>query len=70
MLVAEDLLTKSDDPTHKQKALYSLTEKSIELVPVFAQLGAWGRKHLRASEELSIRAEFLEAGGPVLWETR
>jgi hypothetical protein len=32
---------------------------------VFAQIGAWGRKHLPASEELSIRAEVLEAGGPV-----
>jgi DNA-binding HxlR family transcriptional regulator len=41
-LVEEGMLTKSDDPTHKQKAIYSLTEKSIDLVPVFAQLGAWG----------------------------
>lgn len=68
MLVAEGLLTKADDPTHKQKAIYSLTEKAIELVPVFAQIGAWGRKHLPASEELSIRAEVLEMGGPPLWD--
>ena len=32
-LVEEGMLTKSDDPTHKQKAIYSLTEKSIDLVP-------------------------------------
>lgn len=68
MLVAEGLLTKGDDPTHKQKAIYSLTEKAIELVPVFAQIGAWGRKHLPASEELSIRAEILESGGAPLWD--
>jgi hypothetical protein len=68
MLVAEGLLTKADDPTHKQKAIYSLTEKTIELVPVFAHIGAWGRKHLPASEELSIRAEILETGGPPLWD--
>jgi DNA-binding HxlR family transcriptional regulator len=40
------MITKADDPTHKQKAIYSLTEKAIELVPVFAMLGAWGRRHL------------------------
>ena len=68
MLVAEELLTKTDDPTHKQKAIYNLTEKAIELVPVFAHIGAWGRKHLPASEELSIRAEVLETGGPPLWD--
>jgi DNA-binding HxlR family transcriptional regulator len=68
MLGAEGLLTKADDPTHKQKAVYSLTEKAIELVPVFAHIGAWGRKHLPASEELSIRAEVLELGGPELWD--
>jgi len=68
MLVAEGLLTKADDPTHKQKAIYSLTEKAIELVPVLAHIGAWGRKHLPASEELSIRAEVLETGGPPLWD--
>jgi DNA-binding HxlR family transcriptional regulator len=62
------LLTKSDDPTHKQKAVYSLTEMSIELLPLFAQMGAWGRKHLQASEELSVRAQLLEEGGPALWE--
>ncbi|HEX6956576.1 MAG TPA: helix-turn-helix domain-containing protein [Ferrovibrio sp.] len=67
-LVELGMLTKTDDPTHKQKALYSLTEMSIELVPVFAQLGAWGRKWLPVTENLSIRAELLEKGGPALWE--
>jgi DNA-binding HxlR family transcriptional regulator len=61
------LVSKTDDPTHKQKAIYSLTEKAIELVPVFAMLGAWGRRHLPVSRELSIRAQLLEEGGPELW---
>jgi DNA-binding HxlR family transcriptional regulator len=68
LLVAEGLLTKADDPSHKQKAIYSLTEKGIALVPVFAEIGAWGRRFLPVSEELSIRAECLEAGGPKLWK--
>lgn len=67
-LVEKGLLTRNDDPTHKQKAIYSLTEMAIDLVPLFAHMGAWGRKHLPASEELSIRAELLEDGGPGLWE--
>lgn len=52
----------------KQNAIYSLTETAIELVPVLAHIGAWGRKHLPASEELSIQAEILENGGPLLWD--
>jgi DNA-binding HxlR family transcriptional regulator len=67
-LVGLGMITKTDDPTHKQKAIYSLTERAIELVPVFAMLGAWGRRHLPVSRELSIRAELLEKGGPEMWE--
>jgi DNA-binding HxlR family transcriptional regulator len=43
-LVEPDKLTKRDDLTHEQKAIYSLTEPSIELVLNMAALGAWGRK--------------------------
>jgi DNA-binding HxlR family transcriptional regulator len=67
-LVAQGLLTKAEDPSHKQKAIYSLTPMAIELVPVFAHIGAWGRKHLPASAPLSIRAELLEKGGPPMWK--
>lgn len=67
-LVEAGLLTRSGDPNHKQKAIYSLTEKAIALVPVFAQIGAWGSRFLPASEALSIRARLMEAGGPPLWE--
>jgi DNA-binding HxlR family transcriptional regulator len=68
MLLDQGMLTKVDDPSHKQKAIYSLTEKSIALVPIFAQLGAWGRRFLPVSKELSIRAQLLEEGGPAMWE--
>src|SRR6186997_1184199 len=53
-LVAQGIISKADDPTHKQKAIYSLTEKGIELLPVLAQMSAWGLKHLPVTEELSI----------------
>jgi DNA-binding HxlR family transcriptional regulator len=67
-LLEEGLISKQDDPSHKQKSIYSLTEMGIALVPVFAAMGTWGRKFLAVSEELSIRAELLENGGPALWE--
>jgi DNA-binding HxlR family transcriptional regulator len=67
-LVEAGLLTRRDDPTHRQKAIYSLTEPSIRLVPLLAHMGAWGRRHTPASEELSIRAQLLEKGGPPMWE--
>ena len=68
MLLDQGMITKTDDPTHKQKAIYRLTEKAIALVPVFAQLGAWGRRYTPATEELSIRARLLEEGGPAMWD--
>lgn len=67
-LLEAGLLSKADDPSHKQKAIYSLTEPAIQLVPLMVQLGAWGRRHRPASRELSIRAQLLEEGGPKMWE--
>lgn len=65
-LMEQGILTRTDDPTHKQKGIYSLTEKGIELVPVIAQMAFWGRKYLPVSEELSIRAQVMEEGGTKL----
>lgn len=67
-LMAAGLVTRADDPTHKQKGIYSLTERAIQLLPLFVQMGAWGRRHLPVTPELSIRAELLEEGGPALWD--
>lgn len=66
-LLEQGIISKADDPSHKQKAIYSLTEKGIELLPVLAQMSAWGRKYLPVTEELAIRAQLLEEGGPKLW---
>jgi DNA-binding HxlR family transcriptional regulator len=66
-LTMAGLLTRSSDPSHKQKAIYSLTEKAITLLPVFVQLGAWGRRWLEPSAKFAIRAKLLEDGGPRLW---
>jgi DNA-binding HxlR family transcriptional regulator len=67
-LVNAGLLSRREDPTHKQKAIYSLTEASIQLVPLLAHMGAWGRRHTPASKELAIRARLLEEGGERMWK--
>ncbi|MFE6857754.1 winged helix-turn-helix transcriptional regulator [Nocardia sp. NPDC057668] len=67
-LVDAGLLTRHDDPSHRQKIAYRLTEPAIQLVPVLAQLGAWGAAWLDTEPELTVRAELLAAGGPPLWE--
>jgi DNA-binding HxlR family transcriptional regulator len=66
-LVGHGLLTRAGDLTHKQKITYSLTERAIELVPVFAQLGSWGVRHLPAADEYAARLHVLDDGGPRIW---
>jgi len=67
LLLEEGMITKADDPSHKQKSIYSLTDKAIDLLPVLAMIGDWGTRHLPVSEELSIRAKLLAEGGPAMW---
>jgi len=70
-LLEHGLVTKSDDPTHKQKAIYTLTEKGIELLPIVVQIGAWGSrwvpdaKKLDAAQRKYLRE--IQEGGPRAW---
>src|ERR1700754_3751271 len=45
MLEKEGIISKADDPGHKQKSIYSLTTKGIDLLPVIIEIGAWSVKH-------------------------
>jgi DNA-binding HxlR family transcriptional regulator len=66
-LLDQGIVTWADDPSHKQKGIYSLTERGIELLPILAQMAGWGFKYLPVSEELGIRAKLLSEGGPKMW---
>ncbi len=66
-LLDRGIITRDDDPTHKQKGIYSLTEQGVELLPILAQMAGWGFKYLPVSEELGIRARLLSEGGPKMW---
>jgi len=68
MLVEQGIVTRAADPSHKQKAIYSLTDAGIALLPVLAQIGIWSRTYQPVSDELGATAAALEAGGPPLWE--
>ena len=44
-LVEDGIVTRSDDPTHAQKAIYSLTEKGLDLLPVLIAMSGWTQKY-------------------------
>lgn len=62
-LVAKGFLTTAPDPAHKQRTIYSLTEKSIAFVPAMIALGAWARAFLPTSPELAAPNKVLVEGG-------
>src|SRR3979490_637216 len=66
-LLDHGIIARDDDPAHKQKGIYSLTEQGIELLPILAQMSGWGFKYLPVSEELGIRAKLISEGGPKMW---
>lgn len=70
-LVEHGLLTRRDDPTHKQKAIYSLTEQGIELLPIVVQIGAWGSRWVPDAKKLDPASRRflreLQESGPRGW---
>ncbi|MDN6882731.1 helix-turn-helix domain-containing protein [Variovorax sp. CAN2819] len=65
-LVEYGVLSRADDPSHKQKAIYSLTPMGIDLLPVVTQIGIWGRRHRPVTKESGAPAATLEKGGAAL----
>ena len=45
LLVETGLVRRENDPSHVQKAIYSLTEKGLALLPVLIAMSAWGQKY-------------------------
>lgn len=48
MLEKEKIIKKEKDKSHKQRLLYSLTEKGIDLAPVIINIGLWSEKYARS----------------------
>jgi DNA-binding HxlR family transcriptional regulator len=64
ILQEEGIVTRHDDPTHKLKTIYRLTQAGIDLLPVLVSLGVWGKLYRAADPELGAVADELAAGGP------
>jgi DNA-binding HxlR family transcriptional regulator len=45
VLVENGLVRREGDPSHAQKAIYSLTEKGLNLLPVLIAMSTWAQKH-------------------------
>ena len=45
MLEKEKIIQKKKDPEHKQKNIYHLTEKGIDLLPIIITIGLWSDKY-------------------------
>lgn len=45
MLEKEKIIRKEKDSQHKQKIVYSLTEKGIDLLPIILSIGLWSEKY-------------------------
>jgi DNA-binding HxlR family transcriptional regulator len=63
MLEREGILQKTKDPEHKQKNIYSLTEKGIDLLPVMIEMGKWSFNHKPVDKVKHKHAEELIKGG-------
>ena len=61
-LTAAGLLTRQD-ANRGQRAMYSLTEAGIQVLPIMVALGNWGLVHRDGSRRLRVRAELLRDGG-------
>jgi len=66
-LVQQGIIVKSQDASHKQKAIYSLTEKGIGLLPLLMEMVTWGRTYLPPFRPRGL-ARLLDVGGPKLTE--
>lgn len=44
-LVETGIVGRRGDPSHAQKAIYSLTEKGLDLLPVLIVMSTWAQKH-------------------------
>jgi DNA-binding HxlR family transcriptional regulator len=64
-LVQQGIIVKSQDASHKQKAIYSLTEKGIGLLPLLMEMVEWGQVYLPAFKPRGL-ARALAEGGPKL----
>lgn len=60
------ILTKKQDSNHKQRIIYSLTEKGISLLPMLVELGIWSTDHNTVGDFFIPYTKKLKEGGKEL----
>jgi DNA-binding HxlR family transcriptional regulator len=66
-LVEHGLVTAHDDPEHRQKTLYRLTARGIDLLPVLLQMASWSVDHMPVDPTLTgLAISWRDGGAPVL----
>ena len=50
LLLDEGIVTKTENPSHKQKAIYTLTKKGDDLRPVLVQISDWSFRYRPVGE--------------------
>ena len=66
MLEREGIISKANSPVHRQKYIYSLTEKGIDLLPILIEIGGWSLKHKPVDLKKQKHAMDLVRGGKEL----
>lgn len=69
MLEAQGVITKKSDDSHKQKFIYSLTTKGIDLLPVITSMATWSLKYEAVDALSSQHTQALVDGGDSLLQT-
>jgi len=64
MLLDAGIVTRADDPSHRLKGIYSLTEKGIDLLPIIAQISRWSRKYMPVDPLMAATGEARDRAGP------
>jgi len=68
MLEREGIITKESDPEHKQKIIYSLTQRGIDLLPIITQMVVWSFKYMPIDIEVNRHAKIMAEGGNEMQE--
>ncbi len=63
MLEEEGIVTRHEDGSHKQKIIYSLTQKGIDLFPIVMAIAEWSVSYQPVEKEKADRAKQIIAGG-------
>lgn len=58
LLESNGIISKSNDPSHKQKIIYRLTQKGIDLIPVLVEIIMWSAKYDKNS---AVDMEFVKS---------